>query len=83
MKAEPIKYALAFDPVKMQPGCALLQAAFGGDRGVAFQLFNSQSWLIGPTPDMRMIYGTLEQWKKVASTVNKMIATEDSRRRAE
>lgn len=43
---------LVYDLKLRRPACALLQAALGGDAGIANK-FPSEHWLIAPTPDMR------------------------------
>ena len=43
---------IAYDKTLMRPGCALLQAIFGGDLGIAGQ-FEVEDWLLAPTPDLR------------------------------
>ena len=42
---------IAFDTKEMKPGCAIIQAVYGGDLGIANR-FPVESWLIHPTPDM-------------------------------
>lgn len=60
---------IAFDTKQMRPGCVILQAVFGGDRR-AGTLFDASSWLVAPTDDMRLIRGSLAEWKALAATVN-------------
>lgn len=59
---------LLYDTVLRRPGCVLLQAVAGGD-GEAFREFfgGADNWLVSPTPDMKMITGTREQWRKEAA----------------
>lgn len=49
---------LAFDIKKMRPGCVLIAAALGADP-MASRRFPTKSWLLSPTPDMR-VYETTE-----------------------
>ena len=44
---------LVYDLKLMRPGCALLQAALGGDGGIANK-FPSEHWLLAPTPDLKL-----------------------------
>ena len=46
-----------------QPGCVLIQAAYGCDHGAA-GMFPTRSWLLAPTPNMVRMKGTREQWRK-------------------
>lgn len=51
-----------------RPGCVLLQAARGCAEASRFvsETFDSEDWLLAPTPDMRPVGGTREQWKALA-----------------
>lgn len=60
---------ILFDDRLMRPGCVILQAVFGGDRR-AGTLFDARSWLVAPTDDMKLIRGSLDQWKALAAKVN-------------
>jgi len=51
---------IIFDIEQMKPACVLLQAAMGGDIAVA-NAFNSDHWLINPTPGMKCFAVTPEQ----------------------
>lgn len=44
---------IAYDIRQMRPGCVLLQAAMGGDPFCAKQ-FDSETWLVFPTPDLHV-----------------------------
>jgi hypothetical protein len=44
---------IAYDVRLRQPGCAILQAAMGATMGIANH-FDSKTWLLHPTPDMRL-----------------------------
>lgn len=45
---------IVYDTRLRRPACALLQAAMGGDAGIASQ-FSSETWLIAPTPGMKLL----------------------------
>jgi hypothetical protein len=51
---------IAFDLPQMRPACVLLQAALGGDPAAA-KRFDSETWLIAPTGDMKVYEITDEQ----------------------
>lgn len=59
---------LLYDVELRRPACVLLQAAAGTDyRDIFFQrLFPSETWLVFPTPGMRRLSGTREEWERVA-----------------
>lgn len=42
---------IAYDAVLKRPGCALLQAAYGCDPQLA-HMFDTDLWLVGPTPNL-------------------------------
>lgn len=56
---------LLFDTKLNRPACVLLQACAGGDRKRLNEFFTSEEWLISPTPDMKLIYGTRRQWESL------------------
>lgn len=58
------KLYIAYDCDLRRPGCVLMQAVMGGDSSAVSKLFDSSSWLLSPTPGMRVIAGTEEEWKK-------------------
>lgn len=59
---------MVYDTDLKAPACVLLQAAYGcGPSPAALRHFKSQHWLTAPTPGMRKIAGTPEQWKKAAA----------------
>ena len=61
---------IAFDIKLMKPGCVLLQAAFGCDRGSDFgRLFPAQTWLVAPTPDLKVYEVTTEQLEQLSQMV--------------
>ena len=45
--------ALVYDADLRRPGCVLIQAAMGGSTSAA-QLFSTASWLLAPTPGMKV-----------------------------
>jgi hypothetical protein len=61
-------YELVYDFDLKAPACVLLQAVFRcGASPRALNLFEPRHWLVNPTPGMRKIPGTLEQWKQAAA----------------
>lgn len=55
--------AMAYDTDLLAPGCALVQAAFGcSTHTQEFQNFNPTHWLLAPTPGMKKLEATPEQW---------------------
>jgi hypothetical protein len=43
---------IAYDAKLMRPGCVLIQAAMGGDPALT-RRFDSDTWLVDMTPDMK------------------------------
>ncbi len=60
---------LVVDVELRRPGCALLQAAMGGDPGIA-NLFDADKWLIAPTPAMKCYSISDEQLEQFREEVN-------------
>jgi len=60
---------LLFDTKLMRPGCVLLQAVAGCDTYRLSDLFDAETWLTHPTPDMKRLTGTPEQWRELAALV--------------
>lgn len=59
--------ALVYDFDLKAPACVLLQAVMGGEsQSKAFHNFDSTHWLVAPTPGMKLVNGTDEQWGKAA-----------------
>lgn len=59
---------MVYDTKLKAPACVLIQAAFGcGSSPAALRNFESRHWLTEPTPGMRKIAGTPEQWAKAAA----------------
>jgi hypothetical protein len=52
---------IAYDPVRKRPGCILIQAAMGGTVPDFSQRFPTESWLLAPTKDMKLLPVTQEQ----------------------
>lgn len=67
MSEEEKKYSLLVDLERKQVGCVLLQAVYGGDSHTpAYHAFNHDVWFVAPTPNMRMIRGTLKEFQLFA-----------------
>lgn len=59
---------LLFDIKLRRPACVLLQAMAGCGHNNFLQMnFDSRDWLTAPTPDMRKVRGTREQWQRLAA----------------
>lgn len=54
---------IAYDAVLKQPGCVLIQAVMGGNIPNFAALFPGESWLLSPTPDMKLYEVTEDQLK--------------------
>ena len=65
-----MKITMAYDTDLKRPGCVLLQAIMGGDSSKVSQLFGPDTWLLAPTPGLRLISGTEEEWKKAVQITN-------------
>lgn len=59
---------IAFDIKLMRPGCVLLQVALGCRSRIAHK-FPVESWLIAPTPDLRVYEITDEQLSRLIARV--------------
>ena len=57
---ESKRIRIVYDPVLRRPGCAILQAAYGCPGSLA-SLFDTQDWLLAPTPNLRVHEVTTEQ----------------------
>jgi hypothetical protein len=55
---------LVYDLSLKRPACAILQAVFGGDQGIAGS-FPSEHWLTAPTPGMKAYQISNEELGKV------------------
>lgn len=61
-------HVMVYDTDLKAPACVLLQAVYGcGPSPEALRHFEPLHWLTAPTPGMRKIAGTREQWKKAAA----------------
>jgi len=65
---------IVFDAKVKRPACVLLQAALGGDIHVA-RRFPAESWLISPTPDMKLYSATDEQIELLVAMVKGEVQT--------
>jgi hypothetical protein len=63
--------ALVVDVKLRRPACVLLQACMGGDNHFVSGTFQAKHWLIAPTPDMHLVKGTREQWKKFSDELDR------------
>jgi hypothetical protein len=63
-------FDLVVDVRLRRPACVLLQAVWGGHSSLVSELFDAESWLVGPTGDMKMLTGTKAQWEAFARQVN-------------
>lgn len=61
---------IAYDTTLKRPGCVILQAAMGGDAELAHR-FPTASWLVAPTPDMKVREITEEQVKILVAMAEK------------
>lgn len=48
-----VKRRIVFDCKLIRPGCVILQAGMGGDPALA-HVFPVETWLVHPTPDMKV-----------------------------
>lgn len=64
------KYRIVFDVTRLRPACALIQAGLGGSWSVASN-FPPVSWLLHPTPEMRLYEVTPDE---LAALVRKVKA---------
>jgi hypothetical protein len=66
--AKDERFVIVYDTDLRRPACVLLQAAMGGDLTAFRRFFGSSSdWLVAPTPGMKRIRGTAEEWVKVSA----------------
>lgn len=64
------KINLVWDTKQNRPACVLLQAAYKADSWDLRRYFPAQTWLTFPTPDMRLVQGTDDEWKQIAEKFN-------------
>lgn len=72
---------LVYDFTLGRPGCALLQATFGSDNTMV-NGFDSESWLVFPTPDMGMYELDTDKYTflmRVTELVMNGLTVEDAR----
>ena len=63
---------LLFDIEQKRPGCAILQALAGCSSQDLWDVgFDSKDWILSPTPSMRKITGTKEEWGEMARRLQK------------
>lgn len=61
------KIVLLYDTKLNRPGCVILQAMAGCARNNEFLQLYFDDWLTSPTPDMKLMRGTREQWIALAT----------------
>lgn len=66
---------IAFDTTLRRPGCAIVQAGFGCDPQVS-HYFNSDTWLLVPTDDMRVFKATPEQLQALVRMADEAISVD-------
>jgi hypothetical protein len=62
-------FSIVVDVKQRRPACVILQAVFGGNRSIVSQIFPAESWLTAPTNDMRMVTGTIDEWRAFAASL--------------
>lgn len=62
---------LVVDVEQRRPACVLLQALHGCNSSLVTELFDGACWLTQPTPGMRRVTGTREQWEQFAREANR------------
>lgn len=53
-----------------RPGCAILQAYYGTPNNEVLHLFDADTWVLAPTPNLHKITGTMDQWRNFANECN-------------
>ena len=66
--SRPIRFVM--DRASRRPACVLLQAAYGASPQLG-RFFDARHWLTAPTPDMRMVEGTADEWRQYAARLDK------------
>lgn len=61
---------IAYDYVLKRPGCVLLQAAMGCNPNIVHD-FNYRSWLVAPTPDLKVYEVTDSQLAMLIAITDK------------
>lgn len=62
------RITLLYDIVLRKAACELLQAAFKCDYHHTRIIFKPADWLFQPTPGMRRIVGTRQEWERLAES---------------
>ncbi len=65
------KIPVVFDITEMKVGCALLQAALGGDESVCRRV-DAKHWLVEITPGMKVYQVTPEQFGVLVSRMESL-----------
>lgn len=65
-------HRFAYDAKLRQPACVLLQAAFGCNYSLTHR-FPSDTWLLAPTPDMRVYAISEEVLSKLVEATKKFV----------
>lgn len=69
---------IAFDCVLCRPGCVLIQATYGIPGSIALE-FPTESWLLAPTPDLKVYPLTDDILKRLKKMVRDRLE-KDTRR---
>jgi hypothetical protein len=64
---------IAFDTELKRPGCVLVAAAIGADTDIPSRYFDNDTWLLAPTPAMRVYDVTDEQIPMLVAMANEAI----------
>jgi len=56
---------IVYDAVLRRPGCVLLQSTLGGTICNFSKLFPAESWLLAPTPNLKLYEVTQQQLDKL------------------
>lgn len=70
---------IAFDTKLRRPACVILQAVMGGDPYVGNR-FPSETWLLFPTPDMKVYEATDTQIDQLIEMSKKAVAGKKGKR---
>lgn len=71
--SDDTKIKLLVDTKTRKVGCVLLQAVAGCGENNHFlsMTFDTTHWVLSPTPNMGVVEGTVAQWKKLATILDK------------
>ena len=58
----PDLFKFVIDLKQQLPACVLIQAIYGGDRNLEIMMPGLE-WILAPNSDMKMVQGTMEQWR--------------------